>query len=73
VHVQVQRKNSDATYGEIIFEGTLERNQTQVVPRLGALYITANPNENLAMESNGQRFTMIKLGTGQRTGQLPAP
>lgn len=73
VRVQVYRKNTDGSYGEVLFEGTLERNQTQVVPRVGPLYITANPNENLAMESNGQRFTMLKLGTGLRTGQLPAP
>jgi cytoskeleton protein RodZ len=72
VHVQVTRKNPDKTDGEILYDGTLEKNQTQLVPRPGELYITANPSENLAMEMNGKRFTM-NLGNGLRKGQLPAP
>lgn len=73
VRVQVWRKNSDGNYGEQLFDGNLARGQTQVVPRPSDLFITANPNENFAMESEGKRFTMKKLGNGSRTGQLPAP
>ena len=73
VHVQVWHKNSDASYGEQLFDGTLARGQSRVIPRTGDLFITANPNENFAMESEGKRFTMKKLGNGSQTGQLPAP
>jgi cytoskeleton protein RodZ len=72
-HVQVWRKNSDGSYGEKLFDGNLVRGQNQVIPRSGDLFISANPNENFAMESEGKRFTMKKLGNGARTGALPAP
>jgi cytoskeleton protein RodZ len=70
VHVKVYRKNPDDSFGESIFEGTIQRGKTQIVPRPGDLYITANPTENLEMEANGKRFNMFKLGTGERTGRL---
>lgn len=73
VNLQVWRANSDTTYGELLWEGTLAKSQTQIIPRPGVLYITANPNENFAMEADGKRLTMGNLGTGSRTGRIPAP
>ena len=71
VHVTVARVNPDGTDGEVIFDGTVDRNQKRIVPRPGDLYITANPTENLAMEANGKHFDMKPLGTGLRKGKLP--
>lgn len=74
VHVQVWRRNSDGGYGEQLFEGNLARGQSQVVARPGDLYISANPNENLSIESSeGKRFSMKALGRGAQTGRLPGP
>ena len=56
VRVTVQRKNSDATYGEILYQGTLAKGQAQVVPKPGAVYITASAAENLEIEVHGKRY-----------------
>lgn len=41
-----------------LFQGTLARGQTQVVPKRGALYITASAGKNLEIEINGKRYPM---------------
>ncbi|HVU34064.1 MAG TPA: helix-turn-helix domain-containing protein [Opitutaceae bacterium] len=71
VHVKVQRKNPDDTYGDVLFEGTLNRGDTRVIPRPGALYISATACENVQIEINGRRYGMGL--TGVNTGMLPAP
>lgn len=56
VTVTVRRKNADKSDGELLFQGTLTRGQSQVVPRPGPLYIWANPAEKLEIEVRGRRF-----------------
>ena len=41
-----------------LFQGTLARGQTQVVPKRGAIYITASAGKNLEIEINGKRYPM---------------
>lgn len=41
-----------------LFQGTLSRGQTQVVPKRGAIYITASAGKNLEIEINGKRYPM---------------
>ena len=72
MHVRVQRKNPDNSYGETLFDGPLNRGDTQPVPRTGPLYITSTACENLQLEVNGRRVGMGGL-TGYATGQLPGP
>lgn len=72
MHVKVQRKNPDASYGEVLFDGPLSRGDTQPIPRTSALYITSTSCENLQIEVNGRRVGMGQL-TGYGTGQLPGP
>lgn len=71
VHVKVQRKNPDASYGDVLFEGTLNRGDSQVVPWTGPLYITASACENVLIEVNGKRYPTGL--TGYATAQLQAP
>ena len=56
VAVTVRRKNPDKTDGELLFQGTLTRGQSQLVPRPGPIYIWANPAEKLEIEVRGRRF-----------------
>jgi transcriptional regulator with XRE-family HTH domain len=56
VRVTVVRKNADLSDGEELFRGTMERGQTQVVPKPGAIYITASAAENLEIEVKGKRY-----------------
>ncbi len=56
VRVTVTRQNSDGSEGEIIFQGTLGRNQTKEVPWPGPIYITASAGENLQIEYKGKRY-----------------
>jgi transcriptional regulator with XRE-family HTH domain len=75
VHVRVQRKNPDDTYGEIVFDGPLARGESRAVPWQGPLYITATSAENLTIDVNGRRISLADATrqTGYATGQLPAP
>lgn len=41
-----------------LFQGTLARGQSQIVPKRGALYITASAGKNLEIEINGKRYPM---------------
>jgi len=41
-----------------LFQGTLSRGQTQVVPKRGAIFITASAGKNLEIEINGKRYPM---------------
>jgi cytoskeleton protein RodZ len=61
VRVKVTRKNPDETPGELLFNGTLMRGQSQVVPRPGPVYITASEAANIEIEINGRRYP-----TGQK-------
>lgn len=75
LHVTVQRKNPDESYGEKLFDGPLGRGESQTVAWPGPLYITATAAENLMIDVNGQRIS-FSAATGQRgiaTGQLPPP
>jgi Uncharacterized protein conserved in bacteria len=56
VTVTVRRKNPDKSDGELLYQGTLTRGQSQIVPRPGPLYIWANPAEKLEIEVRGRRF-----------------
>ncbi|MEO7415237.1 MAG: hypothetical protein ABIZ81_17980, partial [Opitutaceae bacterium] len=72
LYLKVVRANPDDTDGEVLFEGNLARSQTRSVPRSGDLFVTADPSENLSMESNGKVFGMGR-GTGRERKRLPAP
>jgi transcriptional regulator with XRE-family HTH domain len=65
VRVTVTHQNSDGTEGEIIYQGTLGRNQTKEVPWPGPIYITASAGENLQIEFNGKRFASHFTGAGR--------
>lgn len=56
VRVTVARKNPDNSDGEVLFQGTLLRGQTQIVPKPGAIYITASAAENIEIEFRGKRY-----------------
>ena len=72
LYLKVARVNTDGTDGEVLFEGNLARNQSRSVPRAGDLFVTADPSENLKMESNGKVFGMGP-GNGRERKRLPAP
>ena len=65
VRVTVRHKNTDGSEGEVIYQGTLARNQTQVVPWSGPIYITASLGENLQIEYKGRRFDSKFTGPGR--------
>ena len=65
VRVTVKHKNADGSEGEVIYQGTLTRNQTQVVPWSGPIYITASAGENLQIEYKGKRFDSKFTGPGR--------
>ena len=65
VRVTVKHKNADGSEGDVIFQGTLTRNQTQVVPWPGPIYITASAGENLLIEYKGRRFESKFTGPGR--------
>ena len=56
VRVTVTRQNSDGSEGDIIYQGTLNRNQLREVPWPGPIYITASAGENLQIEYKGKRY-----------------
>jgi cytoskeleton protein RodZ len=67
----VRVKIATVADGRVLFDATLSRGQTQVLPWPGELYITATAGENLQIEANGKRFgTGFK---GYNRGKLPAP
>jgi transcriptional regulator with XRE-family HTH domain len=71
VRVHVEQKNSDGSIGPVVLpETTLVRGETRVVPRRGALYISADPSQNLGIEINGKRAYMPP---NTDRGELPAP
>jgi cytoskeleton protein RodZ len=65
VRVTVKHKNADGSEGEVIYQGTLTRHQTQVVPWTGPIYITASAGENLQIEYKGKRFDSKFTGPGR--------
>jgi transcriptional regulator with XRE-family HTH domain len=65
VRVTVRHKNADASEGDIIFQGTLTRGQTQTVPWNGPIYISASAGENLQIEYRGRRFDSKFTGAGR--------
>ncbi len=50
------RQSGDGSEGEIIYQGTLNRNQLKEVPWAGPIYITASAGENLQIEYKGKRY-----------------
>ena len=56
VRVTVERKNPDASHGDMLFQGTLVRGQTQIVTKPGPIFITASAAENLEIEYHGKRY-----------------
>jgi len=56
VRVTVTHQNSDGSEGEVIFQGTLGRNQTKEIPWPGPIYISASAGENLQVEYRGKRY-----------------
>ena len=71
VRVRVEQKNSDDTTGAVVLpDTTLVRGETRVIPRRGALYISADPSQNLSIEINGKRSPMPP---NSPRGYLPAP
>jgi transcriptional regulator with XRE-family HTH domain len=72
MHVTVKRKNPDGTVGEVLFDQSMNRNETQTVAWPGPLYITSTLCEGLQLEVRGRRVGMGAL-TGYGTGQIPGP
>jgi cytoskeleton protein RodZ len=71
VRVHVEQRNADETVGPVILpETALVRGETRVIPRRGALYISADPSQNLSIEINGKRNSMPPDAP---RGYLPAP
>jgi transcriptional regulator with XRE-family HTH domain len=71
VRVHIEQKNSDGSVGPVVLpETTLVRGETRVIPRHGALYISAEPSQNLSFEINGRRYPMP---ANSDRGELPAP
>ena len=71
VRVHVEQKNLDSSIGAVVLpETTLVRGETRVVPRRGAVYISAIPSQNLSIEINGRRFP---IPDNSDRGELPAP
>jgi cytoskeleton protein RodZ len=62
VHVTVVVKNPDLSDGQQLFDGTLRRGQTQVVPKPGPVYITVSLAQNLEVEYRGVRHPMPRTG-----------
>jgi cytoskeleton protein RodZ len=60
------------SYGEIVFEGVLMRNDTKALSRNAALYVRAVPPANLSVEING-RVTRVAdvVEAGQDTLKVP--
>ena len=56
VRVSVLHKNADDSEGDLIFQGTLARGQTQPVAWPGPIYIRASAGENLQIEYKGKRY-----------------
>lgn len=56
VRVTVTLQNSDGSEGEILYQGTLARNQSREVPWPSPIYISANAGENLNIEYKGKRY-----------------
>jgi len=71
VRVHVEQKNSAGSVGAVVLpETTLVRGETRVIPRRGAVYISADPSQNLSFEINGRRYPMP---ANSDRGELPAP
>jgi cytoskeleton protein RodZ len=71
VRVHVEQKNFDGSVGPVVLpETTLVRGETRVVPRRGAVYISADASQNLNIEINGKRYPMP---ANSERGELPAP
>jgi cytoskeleton protein RodZ len=71
VQVQVHRVGADGiNNGEQVFSGTLNANETRVIPRPGAVFVDVNPPDSLLVEINGTRFP---LPAGVARSQLQAP
>lgn len=62
VTVTVRRQNPDKSEGELLYQGTLLRGQTQVVPRPGPLFLNVNPAEKLEIEVHGKRYPTNHTG-----------
>lgn len=67
----VQVTVSVADTGQELFRGLLQRGQSRVVSRPAALYVSANPGENLALEIAGKRYPFGLQGDAR--GKLPEP
>jgi hypothetical protein len=52
----VTHQNSNGSEGEIIYQGTLARNQTREISWPGPIYISASAGENLQIEYKGKRY-----------------
>ena len=71
VRVHVEQKNFDGSVGAVVLpETTLVRGETRVIPRRGAVYISADASQNLNIEINGKRYPMP---ANSERGELPAP
>ena len=71
VRLHVEQKNADGSVGAVVLpETTLVRGETRVVPRRGAVYISADASQNLNIEINGRRYPMP---ANSERGELPAP
>jgi transcriptional regulator with XRE-family HTH domain len=72
VRLSVKVKNPDGTAGEVLLpDVTLSRGERRVVPKRGALYLTATALENVALEENGRTQNIRDKGiTGYSRVQI---
>jgi hypothetical protein len=69
VTVRVQRKTADGGYGEVLFEGSLNRDERRTIPWPGELFVTASAGDSLSFEVGGRK---VPMGSASAV-QLPAP
>ncbi|MDB6094682.1 MAG: transcriptional regulator, family [Verrucomicrobia bacterium] len=65
VRVTVTQKNPDGSEGDILYQGTLARNQTKSVSWPGPIYISASEGANLTIEYKGNRYPTRFTGSGR--------
>jgi len=71
VRVHVEQKNPDESTGPVVLpETNLVRGETRAIPWRSALYISAEPRQNLDLEINGKRYPMP---SDSSRGQVLAP
>jgi hypothetical protein len=74
VKVTIRKKNADGSEGEFVFSSVLGAREQKTIPWTTALFIEAEPPENLELDLNGQLRNFAALvGPGVNRGALDPP